>query len=196
MRQVLCASSVYKIPPIEYTLELLEVALKNNYFHFEEQWYMQISGTSMGAAMVPMYANAYMYVFETEHILKPFQQNIIKYFHFINDVLIIWGGTITQAYEMVEHINQLPTPVRMMADVSSEKVHFLDVELSVEDHKIVYSLYSKPADRNTILHYTSAHPINLKNSIPRTQFLRVMRNNSEEIVKQQQIIQMKMKFLE
>ncbi|CAH2314822.1 Hypothetical predicted protein [Pelobates cultripes] len=97
---------------------------------------------------------------------------------------------------MVKHINELPTPVRMTAVVSTENVQFLNVELSVEEHRIAYSLYSKPTDRNTILHHTSAHPTSLKNSIPRAQFLRVMRNNSKETVKQQQILGMKITFLE
>ncbi|CAH2246417.1 Hypothetical predicted protein [Pelobates cultripes] len=146
--------------------------------------------------MVPMYANSYMYIFETEHILEPFKRNIIKYFRFIDDILIIWRGTKTQAQEMVEHINQLPTPIRMTANVNTEKVQFLDVELSVENHRMVYSLYSKPTDRNTILHYNSAHPMNLIKFKPKAQFLRVMRNNSKEMTKQQQLQEMKMKFLD
>ncbi|CAH2222048.1 Hypothetical predicted protein [Pelobates cultripes] len=101
-----------------------------------------------------------------------------------------------QAQEMVEFINQLPTPIRMTANLSTERVQFLDVELSVEDHRMVYCLYSKPTDRNTILHYNSAHPKNLIKSIPKAQFLRVMRNNSKETTKRIQLQEMKMKFLD
>ncbi|XP_063312529.1 olfactory receptor 6B1-like [Pelobates fuscus] len=101
-----------------------------------------------------------------------------------------------QARQMVESINELPTPVRMTAEISTEKVIFLDVELSVTNKKVEFSLYTKPTDRNTILHYTSAHPRNLKNSIPQAQFLRVMRNNSKDDVRQQQLEQMRTKFVE
>uniref|UniRef100_A0A8C5MBV0 Reverse transcriptase domain-containing protein n=1 Tax=Leptobrachium leishanense TaxID=445787 RepID=A0A8C5MBV0_9ANUR len=51
MRELLSCSDKYDGPCIEYILELLLMALKNNYFRFENNWYLQKMGMSMGAAM-------------------------------------------------------------------------------------------------------------------------------------------------
>lgn len=40
-----------------FILTLLELVLTNNYFQFQEQFYLQLRGTTMGANMAPTYAN-------------------------------------------------------------------------------------------------------------------------------------------
>ncbi|CAH2307088.1 Hypothetical predicted protein [Pelobates cultripes] len=56
---------------------------------------------------------------------------------------------------------------RMTSNISTDTVQYLDLEISVKDYKIAYSLFSKPTDRNIILHYDSAHPMALKKSLSR-----------------------------
>ncbi|CAH2284476.1 Hypothetical predicted protein, partial [Pelobates cultripes] len=146
--------------------------------------------------MAPMYANAYMYAYEMENNFSIFQQHIVKYFHFIDDVFIIWRGTVSQAHAMVEYLNHLPLPVRMTARISMDKIQFLDLEIKMVDSSLSYSLFSKPTDRNTILHSNSAHPKPLIDSIPYAQYRRVIRNNSDNKVMQTQIDEMTDKFLE
>ncbi|CAH2324752.1 Hypothetical predicted protein [Pelobates cultripes] len=94
-----------------------------------------------------------------------------------------------QAHEMVEGLNQLPVPIRLTAHISPEQVQYLDVEL-------MYSLYTKMTDRNTLLHASSAHPQSLIKSLPKAQYLRVMRNNSDETTKERQLAEMTQKFLQ
>ncbi|CAH2315085.1 Hypothetical predicted protein, partial [Pelobates cultripes] len=97
---------------------------------------------------------------------------------------------------MVEELNKLPVPIRMTANISSERVQYLDVELSVGTNKIEYSLFTKATDRNTLLHAHSAHPQALKKSLPKAQYLSVMRNSSDDNTKERQLVEMKERFLE
>ncbi|CAH2246307.1 Hypothetical predicted protein [Pelobates cultripes] len=127
--------------------------------------------------MAPMYANAYMHIFEREHILHPYRERIIQYVRFIDDILILWKGSIAEAEQFVKNVNCLPSPVKITANISDTMVQYLDLEILIKDNKIEYQLYSKPTDRNTILHFESAHPEHSKKSLPYTQFLRVFRNN-------------------
>ncbi|CAH2273977.1 Hypothetical predicted protein [Pelobates cultripes] len=185
----------YEGPPIEFRLELLTLALRNNYFRFEERWYLQIAGTSMGAAMAPMYANAYMYIYEQQWILSKFGQYIQGYFRYIDALSILWGGSVWEASDMVQHLNQLESPIRFTSNISTTSVQFLDLEISVKEQRIPYSLYTTLMHRNTILHNDSAHPGALKKSFPRAQFLRVIHNNSERDVVEQQLKEMMERFL-
>ncbi|CAH2315890.1 Hypothetical predicted protein, partial [Pelobates cultripes] len=63
------------------------------------------------------------------------------------------------------------------------------------NRKLKYTLFTKPTDRNTLLHFESFHPKHLKQSLPYSQFLRVLRNNSLEHLRGQQIHLMYEKFL-
>ncbi|CAH2315096.1 Hypothetical predicted protein, partial [Pelobates cultripes] len=195
MRTVLSHSSVNKGLPIEFVLEVMTLALEHNYFRFEKEWFLQVSGTSIGAAMAPMYANAYMYVYEKNNILIPYAHLIQGYYRFIDDLLIIWKGTSAEAYTMVEDLNRLQTPIRLKANISPDKVQYLDVKLSIGKNNIEYCLYTKAMDRNTLLHAQSAHPESLKKSLPKAQYLGVIRNNLNDIVKEMQLQEMTNKFL-
>ena len=45
-----------------YITELLELSLKNNDFLFNNEWFLQISGTAMGVDYAPHYADIYVTV--------------------------------------------------------------------------------------------------------------------------------------
>ncbi|CAJ0966130.1 unnamed protein product [Ranitomeya imitator] len=59
---------------------------------------------------------------------------------------------------------------------STEKVSFLDTLVFRDElGTLKTDLYTKPTDRNSLLHYHSLHPIATKKSIPRSQFKRLQR---------------------
>ncbi|CAH2306460.1 Hypothetical predicted protein [Pelobates cultripes] len=111
MRKILTTFSSYSGPPVEYILELLYLVLNQNYFRFEHTWYQQVAGTSMGAAMAPMYAN------------------ILFYRRFIDDIIMIWKKVGPTPEEMLETINNLNTPVRLTMTTNDQTTDFLDVRL-------------------------------------------------------------------
>uniref|UniRef100_A0A8C5M435 Reverse transcriptase domain-containing protein n=1 Tax=Leptobrachium leishanense TaxID=445787 RepID=A0A8C5M435_9ANUR len=194
MRWLLSNSVNYDGPCVEFVLELLALALENNYFRFEDKWYLQRTGMSMGAAMAPMYANAYMYKFEIDNILTQFPDKIVEYVRFIDDIFILWRGTVNEAREIEQCINNLDTPIKVTSTVNEHSINFLDVRVFKKDNCLQYSLFSKPTDRNTLLHEQSAHPEHLKRSLPYSQLLRVIRNNSDVTTREEQISDMCRKF--
>ncbi|CAH2321319.1 Hypothetical predicted protein [Pelobates cultripes] len=146
--------------------------------------------------MAPMYVNCFMYRFEMEHILEPFKAKILMYARFIDDLFFIINRDLCTASDMVASINMASPNIELTMTASPTTVDFLDVRVSIEDNKIMYTLFTKPTDRNTLLHATSFHPNPLKTSLPYSQFLRVYRNNAEPERAQEQINTMWDKFLE
>ncbi|CAH2296359.1 Hypothetical predicted protein [Pelobates cultripes] len=126
MRCVLNESSYIRLP-MEFTLELLQAVLTLNHFRFEQSWFQQISGPSMGAVMAPNYANRYMYCFERQHPLTPHADNIALYRHFIADMLIIWKGDENSINNIIDEINTFNTPIQLTITTDMECVNFLDV---------------------------------------------------------------------
>ncbi|CAH2223714.1 Hypothetical predicted protein [Pelobates cultripes] len=179
MKRILASSDKYMGPPIEYVMEILELVLTQNYFRFELEWYRQSAGTSMGTAMAPMYANGYMFEFETQHILEPFKDIILSYSRYIDDIFMIIKGDNSIAESMVQYINSCTPNVQLTTTMDPLTVDFLDVRIIREGNKLAYTLFTKSTDRNTLLQANSFHPNALKQSLPYSQFLRVMRNNSD-----------------
>ncbi|CAH2275500.1 Hypothetical predicted protein [Pelobates cultripes] len=102
MRQILLDSKKYEDPSIDYVMEILELVLTQNYFHFELDWYRQLAGTSMGASMAPIYANGYMFGFESQHILEPFKDIIMICGCYIDDIFMIVEGdtSVAEVYKL------------------------------------------------------------------------------------------------
>ncbi|CAH2219326.1 Hypothetical predicted protein, partial [Pelobates cultripes] len=73
---------------------------------------------------------------------------------------------------MINEINTANKPVKLTMTANSEDVDFLDVHIYGQGHKLAYSLYTKPTDRNTLLYAENFHPTHLKSSLPYSQFLR------------------------
>ncbi|CAH2223944.1 Hypothetical predicted protein, partial [Pelobates cultripes] len=179
MKRILSSSDKYMGPPIEYVMEILALVLTQNYFRFELDWYRQSAGTSMGAAMAPMYANGFMFEFESQYILEPFKDIILLYSRYIDDIFMIIKGDNSAAESMVQYINSCTPNVQLTMTVDPLTVDFLDVGIMREGNKLAHTLYTKPTNSNTLLQANSFHPNALKQSLPYSQFLRVMRNNSD-----------------
>ena len=99
----------------------------------------------------------------TEHLFKPFK------------------GSEEQCIALVNYLNTLmPGVVKFTYSYSTEKVVFLDLEISLVDGKIETNLYIKPSNSQIYLDYHSNHPEHTKSSIPYSQALRVIERCSRQ----------------
>eukprot|EP00061_Rhincodon_typus_P018927 g48319.t1 len=69
---------------------------------------------------------------------------------------------------------------RLTMDYSSELASFFDTRISIKDGYLNTSLYRKPTDNLTVLHFSSFHPKYIKKVIPYGQALRIHRICSDE----------------
>ncbi|CAH2286062.1 Hypothetical predicted protein [Pelobates cultripes] len=97
---------------------------------------------------------------------------------------------------MIDELNDGGSPIILNLNYDEEKIKFLDVEICRLIGKIGFTLYKEPSDRNTLLYSTSCNPPALKNSSPVSQFLRVLRNNLDDVKRDLQIETMRKVFLE
>ncbi|XP_053556008.1 outer dense fiber protein 3-like protein 2 [Bombina bombina] len=80
-------------------------------------------------------------------------------------------------------------------EYSEESVTSLDTRVVKEGNKLVFDLYNKETDRNTLLSYESFHPRGLVNSLPKSQLLRVDRIVTDINTKELRMKEMQQKFL-
>ncbi|XP_073537706.1 uncharacterized protein [Phyllobates terribilis] len=161
-----------------FIVDLLKFILTHNYFVFDHVFYRQASGTAMGARCAPAFANLFLGWWEDTHVypLREYNYGVFKWFRFIDDILIIWTGTEAEAIDFVDRLNVNDFNIHLTHCISSSAVYFLDLEIRIVGGSLVTKLYRKSTATNSLLHYQSFHPRNLRDSIPVGQFSRAKRN--------------------
>ncbi|CAJ0961482.1 unnamed protein product, partial [Ranitomeya imitator] len=163
---------------IQFCLDLLHLVLYENYFLFEDTFYIQKCGTAMGSNVAPAYANAFMNHFETTYVFNNnlFLQFATGYHRYIDDIFLVWTGTLDSLKSFHVFLNSIFPELQFTMHHSTESVPFLDtMVLKDNEGHLSTDIYCKPTDCNSLLHYTSCHPRTMKNSLPRSQFNRVAR---------------------
>ncbi len=151
--------------PTSVLTTLLRSVLVNNVFEFNSEYFIQLNGTSMGTKLAPNYANLFMANLEESFLADFEQRTSLK-------------------------------PLIYLRDFSPSTIHFLDVNIHLDNNnKIKTSLYTKPTDNPSYLHFTSEHPRHMKTSLPYSMALRCSRICSDINDAQTEIVKLEQKFL-
>lgn len=159
------------VPPNEFLLTLTEMILTKNYFQFSGAYYLQKQGVSMGSCFAPSYACLVMGFWEERFIYNPNTNCFLSYIPlwkcYIDDVIFIWTGNVTELNKFMEYINCTTPFLRFTSEQSPEKVDFLDLTiLKNAQGDLETTIYRKPLSRSTLLRADSHHPKRLIKNIP------------------------------
>ncbi|XP_077111244.1 uncharacterized protein LOC143767108 [Ranitomeya variabilis] len=182
---------------IQFCLDLLTLVLYENYFLFEDTFYIQKCGTAMGSNVAPAYANAFMNHFETTHVFNNelYLQHALCYHRYIDDIFLIWTGPPDTLTTFHSYLNSILPELQFTIYCNTDSVPFLDTTvIKATNGDLSTDMYCKPTDCNSLLLYTSCHPRSLKNSLPRSQLNRVARIVSDPIKLNDRLDTMSSKF--
>ncbi|XP_077151982.1 uncharacterized protein LOC143815994 isoform X1 [Ranitomeya variabilis] len=180
-------------------LELLTLILYENFFLYQDTYYVQTRGTAMGSNVAPAYANAFMNQFEIEHIYdnELFLTYVTNYVRYIDDIFFIWTGTADTLHHFFTYLNSISPGLQFTIHHDTQKISFLDTWVIKDDNgNLTTDIFTKPTDCNNLLHYSSCHPKTTKNSLPRSQFKRVSRIVTNPALRQDRMDTMAFKFQE
>jgi len=156
-------------------LRFLNFILTKTCFIFNEKYYEQKSGTTMGTKCAPSYAILFMDKLEQDFLNK---QNItpLVWWRYIDDIFIIWPNSRQEFDSFLSALNSFHDHIKFTAEIDNERVNFMDVTVSKDkEGKLHTTLFTKPTDAHLYLHYTSYHPTHQRKSIPYSQAIRIRR---------------------
>ena len=113
---------------------------------------------------------------------------------FIDDCIGVWRGTKRSFINFVSQLNietmkygiKFPTNEVQFG----KSVHFLDLCVYLDENNVIhYCGYTKPTDAKRYLNPNSFHPRSVFNSIPFSQMLRTLRNNSKRETRDKELTQ-------
>lgn len=162
--------------------ELISTVLKQNFFEFNNRMYHQIRGTAMGTKMAPAYANIFMAELEKsfweEQTIQP-----LLYRRYIDDILIIWGGTEEELEQCLRDLNNHHDTIKFTHTISKKQVEFLDMCIGKGERfaltgKLDISPFYKKTNLFQYLHWGSAHPRSTFRGIVKGELTRILRASS------------------
>ena len=110
---------------------------------------------------------------------------------------MLFRGTREQCEELVSWLNSLmPEVVKFKFEYSVDQLEFLDLKIFIKDGKLKTDLYVKPTNKQLFLEFNSNHPKSCIESIPYSQALRVVERCTEANHRDQQLSDLKEKFIE
>lgn len=147
-------------PPhqISFLVELACFSLIHNFFLFQNQFYLQMLGTTMGASFAPCFANIFMGFLKNMAIWheNPFSQHIVYYSCYADDILIIWHGDRLTAESFLTHCNNNSFGIQSTSVIDPVSLVFLYLELFYNSNSnIVTRTHFKPSSGNSYLHHRS-----------------------------------------
>ena len=170
----------YDLPlPSNDILALIKLCIKDCKFTFNGQYYLQTFGMAMGNPLSPLLSNLYMEFFEREYVTRLTSQRI-PWFRYVDDILSVWPADLNVDDFLVTLNEQVPS-IKFTLETENENcLPFLDLLIHRNNFDLKYSIYRKPTNNLSYVHYFSGHSPNVKKSIFSSMYLRALRIVSPE----------------
>ena len=128
--------------------------------------------------MATNYANLFMDNFE-QNLLRDYSQKTglspLVWFRFIDDIFFIWTGNEDSLHHFIffthnySKAKNMKSKIKFEIHLSTNKVHFLDVTVSLKHGKLRTTLFTNPTDSHVYLNISYCHPLHVpKTSTQRT----------------------------
>ena len=204
--------------PTEFLCRILEQVLTANIFEFDQKLFLQKIGTAMGTVCAPPFANIFMR--KIDILLRNLAQNLTKnkedpirlYRRFLDDIFIVWRGSVEDLQEFLEEMNKIHPTIKFTAEMTSpykchmkgphdcfchqtQSIPFLDTSVSIREGKFFTDLYRKPTDRCQYLLPSSCHPSHIFRNIPFNLSYRILRICSDEETLKKRLAELKQLLL-
>jgi len=145
---------------MEQLLNIIKTVIQQNYFQYKDTFYQPVKGIAMGSPLSGTIAEIYLQYVEETYIKQWWDTNEIMYYkRYVDDVLIIYNNQKIKDHIIEEKINKLDRNLEFkMTTEDNNKIHYLDLTLQKNNNNIELSIYRKPTDTDTTIHFQSNHP--------------------------------------
>ncbi|XP_023223882.1 uncharacterized protein LOC111625086 [Centruroides sculpturatus] len=142
-------------------LELAHLICHSSFFVFEGDTFLQSRGVPMGSPISGTLCELVVRRLE-QQVLPGFKDDIILYARYVDDVFIVWKRKPDLA-AFIETFNSNAYGLSLRAEQqSSTNVHFLDIDISLQQGRITTKVYRKSSYAPLFIHAQSHDPVSYK----------------------------------
>jgi hypothetical protein len=159
---------------IDFIIEGMSIILDDNLVHFNDTFYTQISGTTTGTTVAPIYATltmAYLEVILMNKLNNIYSHRVVEYIsnnwlRFLDDGFIVWNKTFGDINLFVNALNSLDDDINFTYEINDQQVSYLNVLIYKGDHKLLCDIFYKDTDTREYLPFSSCHVRHCRINIP------------------------------
>jgi hypothetical protein len=151
--------------PTSLFLKKIRIIMIHNVFQFDNTFWLQTCGTSMGTSCACAYATLHWGYIKRKLIIPKWKNNLLLLRRFINDKFGIWVGTPEDFNNFIVNINSY-SQLQWETNGLSKVTNFLDLTISINANGTInIKTYQKPTNLHLYIPPTSAHPPGIVKSI-------------------------------
>jgi hypothetical protein len=144
--------------PKTLLIKVLKVVMTSNIFQFDDTFWLQTCGTSMGTSCACTYATLYWAFIERKHIIPKWKNQLFFLRCFIDDEFGIWLGQ-KEDFDLFQQDLNSYCQLKWTSDGLQKTVNFLDLTITINGNGLLTTkTYQKPTNLHLYLPPTSAHP--------------------------------------
>lgn len=167
--------------PKSTLIELIKLCVKDCKFEFNGKFYSQNFGMAMGNPLSPVLSNLYMEFFEKKILNNIIPRNV-TWFRYVDDIICVWPGN-QDVKNFFAKLNQLVPSIKFTMEMENDGcLPFLDVLIRRNSSGFKYSVYRKPTNISSYVHFYSGQSNKVKKSVFSSMFLRALRVCSPEYI--------------
>jgi len=157
-------SNIDNIPndfPVDLFLRVLECVMTNNVFTFIDTYWLQLTGTAMGTPVACAYAMVTFGHHENSVILKNFNNELLYYRRYIDDIFGIWvhhEPSANSSWNSFKSSLNNWGNLKWKIEEPTTKTIFLDLEIQIEGSTLSTKTYQKDMNLYLYIPPLSAHP--------------------------------------
>ena len=142
--QLFCTGNNIEIPKKDFK-DLLNIATKESLFLFNNEYYKQIDGVSMGSPLGPTLANIFMCNFERKWLDKcPAAFKPIYYRRYVDDIFVLFSSS-DHVEKFKEYFSSNHRNINFSYEKENENnMSFLDILISRKNKKFVTNVIANP----------------------------------------------------
>jgi len=139
--------------------DLLDLAVKESFFKFDNLYYRQKDGVAMGSPLGPTLANAFLCHFEKNWLENcPLEFRPKFYKRYVDDIFVLFSSQ-DEVKKCVNYMNDLHPNIKFTYDIEKDHTFsFLDVKITRENNHFSTSVYRKPTFSGVYTNFNSFIP--------------------------------------
>ena len=149
----------------DQVLKVIKECLKENYFRFNNYFYVQREGLPMGSLLSPTIAEIVMN--DLENMLldtTKYKEKIQLWSRYVHDdVLVIWEANIEEVYDFVKEVSSMDSNIQFKEEIGRRELNYLDLMIKIMGGKeFMLDIFRKGVYSDLIIPNDSYHPYKYK----------------------------------
>lgn len=166
LQENLQKNSKLSVKALDELIILTKLVLTQNYFRFQNDFYIQKEGLAMGSPLSSILAEIFLNHIENKHLFTEanrYREKMVFYYRYVDDTIVLFNGNSRQLTLLNTYLCSMHKKIKFtLEEEKNNSLNFLDLTISKQDNHFTFKIYRKPTCTDQTIHADSHHPYSQK----------------------------------